>query len=390
MSARPLRILFVAPAFWPATAFGGPIDVMRELAAGLVADGHRVDVVTTTLDTVGQRARARGRVCEVDGATVRYLGTPVRYRWMGLTPALPAVLHRLPRPDVVHVFGYRDPLGTAVAAWCIACRIPYVFEGLGMFAPKLRKVALKRALDASLYAHVPRGAAAIVAASTRERHEYALGGVPQHRVVVRPNGFPAPRRAPRSGALRLRLGIDREAPLVVSVGRVAAGKGLELLVEAVAGIDDVHLAIVGPDDGHGVQPSLERLAGRLGAQKRVHLVGHLPRSGVDEAYGDADVVALVSRHESFGMVAAEAASAGVAVVVSDRCGVAELLSGEGAIVVRYERGPLQEALSKTLADGELRRRLGEGGQAVARRWPWPRVVALQEEIYLSVVSRLVT
>ena len=41
----------------------------------------------------------------VDGATVHYLATPLRYRWMGITPTLPVALGRLPRPDVVHVFG---------------------------------------------------------------------------------------------------------------------------------------------------------------------------------------------------------------------------------------------------------------------------------------------
>ena len=384
---RPLRILFAAPAYWPATAFGGPIDVMRELASGLVAASHRVDVLTTTIESIGARASPRGRVDDVDGARVRYLGAPLRYRWMGMTPGLPAALLRTPRPDVVHVFGFRDPLGTAVAAWCIARRIPFVFEGLGMFQPKLRKVALKRVLDATLFAHVPRRAAAIVAASHREEGEYVAAGLSVDRLVIRPNGFPAPHARPRTGALRRRAGLGLEVPLVLSVGRIAAGKGLDMLVEAVAAIDGAHLAVVGPDDGHGVAAELGRLAQRLGALDRVHLVGPLPREGVDAAYGDADVVVLASRHESFGMVAAEAASAGSPVVVTDRCGVAELLADGGALVVPYALEPLRAALSRVLADGELRRALGEGGRAVARRWSWARVVALQEQVYRDALSR---
>ena len=82
---------------------------------------------------------------------VTYLSTPISYRWMGITPSLPLALERLERPDVVHVLGYRDPISTGVAAWAWLRRIPYVFEPLGMFEPRLRKVPLKRALDATLY-----------------------------------------------------------------------------------------------------------------------------------------------------------------------------------------------------------------------------------------------
>ena len=76
---------------------------------------------------------------------------------MGITPTIPIALARLDRPDVVHVFGFRDPVTTGVAAWCRLAHMPYVFEPLGMFEPRLRKVVLKRALDATLYRGVARG-----------------------------------------------------------------------------------------------------------------------------------------------------------------------------------------------------------------------------------------
>ena len=51
------------------------------------------------------------------GVRIHELATPLRYRWMGVTPSLPLVLRSLPRPDVVHVFGYRDFVTTVTAAW---------------------------------------------------------------------------------------------------------------------------------------------------------------------------------------------------------------------------------------------------------------------------------
>src|SRR5262245_59034456 len=138
--AEPLRILLASPAYWPAHAFGGPVVVTRELVSRLVERGHALDVLTTTLRDVGGRPPARTTVATVDGAPVAYLGTPLRYRWMGITPSLPLALRRLERPDIAHVVGFRDPVTTGVAAWCRARRVPYVFEPVGMFRPRLRKV----------------------------------------------------------------------------------------------------------------------------------------------------------------------------------------------------------------------------------------------------------
>jgi glycosyltransferase involved in cell wall biosynthesis len=363
-----MRILFSVPAYGPAQAFGGPVEVVTRLAEGLVERGHVIDVFTTSLVDLGTGRSLRSRDESVGGAHVRYLATPLRFRWMGFTPTLPVELERAPRPDVVHVFGFRDPIGTGVAAWCRARRIPYVFEGSGMVAPKHRKVALKRGLDATVFRGVLGGAKALVAASHVEAREYGEAS----RIVVRPHGFPEPVDAARSGALRTRIGVEADTPLVLYVGRIAHGKGLELLVRAVEELPGAHVAIVGPDDGHGV---------RLAGGERVHLVGPLRRDELPAIYADADVFALPSSYENFGLVVAEAAAAGAAIVVTDRCGVAELFADRGALVVPYDEAAVRRALERVLGDGDLRRRLGAEARAVAEEWSWARVVELQERIY---------
>ena len=381
---KPLRVLFAAPAYWPATAFGGPIPVMRELAAGLAARGCTVDVMTTSLTSPQGPRSLRTRIEERDGSTILYLATPAHYRWLGLTPTVPLWLERRRRPDVVHVFGFRDPVGTAVAAWCRARGIPYVFEALGMFAPKLRKIGLKRALDASVFRHVPAGAARLIACSALERDEYIAGGVAPARISVRPNGFPRIATAV-PGSLRSLLRITDDAPIVLAVGRVANGKGLDLLVRSVARAGSAHLAIVGPDDGHGTSARLRQLASELDIADRVHLVGPLDHERMLAGLADADVVALVSAHESFGMVAAEAASAGRPILLTDRCGVAELLGPDGALVVRYDLAAVRTGLDRLLADPVLRGQLGARAREVSEAWSWGRVVDLQKSVYEEVL-----
>jgi len=381
--ARPLRVHLSVPAYWPAHSFGGPIAVMMRLAEGLTARGHRVEVVTTSLTSHDARGSTRTRVEEVNGVRVHYLATPLHFRWMGVTPTLPRVLERAPRPDVVHVFGFRDPVGTGVATWARLRRVPYVFEGMGMVAPKHRKVFLKRALDATAFRGVLPGATLLVAASEVEAREYRAAGIADDAIVVRPHGFPEVSRehGPAARRLRERVGLDDSARVVLNVGRIAHGKGLDLLVHIATQLPDAHVVIVGPDGGHGVDRELLALRDRLGVSGRVHFVGPVTREELPGVYADADVFVLPSAYENFGMVAAEAAAAGAAIVVTDRCGVAECFAGRGAVVVPYDETHLRNALARLLDDSDLRRRLGDEAREVAEEWSWPRVVELQEDLY---------
>jgi glycosyltransferase involved in cell wall biosynthesis len=382
-----LRILFAAPAWWPAVAFGGPIGAGRELTRRLVERGHEVEVVTTTLVDVGRRGARRTSVETVDGARVHYLATPVRYRWMGITPTLLPALERLARPDVVHVFGFRDPVTTGAATWARARRIPYVFEPLGMLQPRLRKVALKRALDATLYRGVVRGAAAVVTVSEIEARDAFAAGVPFTRVVVRGNGFPDPASIPPAdGGLRRSLGLEPAAPLVLYVGRIAAGKGIEHLLEAARRLPRAHVVLLGPDDGHGTMAHVRAAQADPVTRGRVHALPPAAEPPLP-AYREADLFVLASDGESFGMAAAESAAAGTPVIVTDRCGIAGFFDAGEALVVPAEREAVVAAIEQALADSELRQRLGAGGKRAAARTSWEHVVETQEAVYRRVASR---
>jgi glycosyltransferase involved in cell wall biosynthesis len=223
----------------------------------------------------------------------------------------------------------------------------------------------------------------VIAASAVEQQEYLDAGISAERIVLRPNGIPfAPRQ--RTGELRAHIGIGEE-PLVLYTGRVADGKGIDLLVDSLSHLPGVHLAVVGPDDGHGTTRRLQARAAELGVDSRLHLVGQWREQPL-ALYADADVFALPSAHENFGMSAAEAASAGVPVVVTDRCGVAEFLGGHGAVVVDFEQAAVGGAIAALLADSEKRRRLGEQGAERARELGWPSVGELQESIYRRVLG----
>jgi glycosyltransferase involved in cell wall biosynthesis len=360
----------------------------KELTEALVRRGHEVDVLTTSLQAIGAPpgARFRSTTRSVGGVRVTYLATPLRYRWMGITPTVPVRLARR-RPDVVHVFGYRDVVTTLTAVWSHVAKIPYVFEPLDMFVPRYRNVTMKRAFDRLIGGPVARGAEVVVANSLLEAGELQASGLLTARIETRANGFPAPRQQPPTGALRARLGLEARTPLILNVGRVSSKKGLDLLLRAAVELPEAHVAILGPDDGDGTLRRLIALRAELGLSGRVHFLGPSDEHGPGDAYADADVFVLPSRNESFGMVAAEAAAAGTAVVVTDRCGVAELLDGRAALVTPCDAGEIRGAIRRLLDDSDLRSALARGGKEVAREITWDAVAERQESLYELALGR---
>jgi glycosyltransferase involved in cell wall biosynthesis len=384
MTDRRLRILVASPAYWPAHSFGGPVAVLRELVSRLVPDGHRVDVVTTTLRDVAERPSPRTHTDVVDGARVTYLATPLRYRWMGVTPTLPLALHRAQRPDVAHVVGFRDPLTTGVAAWCRVRGVPYVFEPVGMFRPRLRKVRLKRALDATLGRGVAAGAALVIVSSPRERDDVVAGGIDPARVRVRGNGFPEPPPPGESDPLGGLVPVD--APVILYVGRIAAEKGVEFLVEAARRLPDAHLVLAGPDDRHGTMATVRAALGEPALGGRLHVLPPTPGPPYD-LYRRATVFVLASGGENFGLVAAEAAAVGTPVVVSDRSGVAASFDEGEALVVPFGEDETVEAVTRVVGDDALRAALSAGALRAAARSSWDAVADAQLALYREAVEQ---
>src|SRR5262249_15680957 len=110
--------------------------------------------------------------------------------------------------------------------------------------------------------------------------------------------------------------------MIVFLGRVHPGKGLELLVPAFAqaNITDAMLVIVGPDS-ENFQGGVEETFRRHNISQRVIFTGMLRGADRIAALADADLFALPSFHENFGIAVIEALAAGVPVIVSDEVNV---------------------------------------------------------------------
>jgi glycosyltransferase involved in cell wall biosynthesis len=249
-------------------------------------------------------------------------------------------------PDIVHA-SLASPWSCqyAVAAAALARR-PRVVAVYQLAVPPVseRQRRAKRLTARAIDRHVGVG-------KRTSREIETLVGLPSDSVRTIHNGVPdelttAAREPPRKR-------------LVGSIGRLEPQKGVDVLIRALADVDDATLLVVG--DG-SERERLEALARAVGVSERIEWKGwsDTPRNYL----GALDVFVLPSRNEGFPLTALEALLAGTAVVASDVGSVAEAIrDGEtGLLVPPEDHVALAEALRRLLADQTLGSRLGERGR----------------------------
>ena len=170
-----------------------------------------------------------------------------------------------------------------------------------------------------------------------------------------------------------------DGKVILSVGRWAANeryKGADLLIQALAELSkefpDAHLVLVGQGDD---LTRLQGLARQSGEAQRVHFLTQLSRRDLAGCYARAELFALPSTGEGFGLVFLEAMAFKKAVIGAPFGGIPDIIDdGETGILVDPKNSnALVNALRLLLSDDKLRKTMGErAGEVVRSRYGFDR------------------
>jgi glycosyltransferase involved in cell wall biosynthesis len=289
----------------------------------------------------------------------------------------------------VVVSGWSTFASQAAVAWCRRRAIPYVLlvESNELDARPGWRRAVKNAVVPTVVGH----AAEVLVVGALARESMRARGVPDERISVVANTIDVPRLAeaadalaPRRIALRGEVGIGPDDVVVLSVARLASEKGLDTLLRAAAAAGEPRLVVALAGSG----PERERLASlasELGV--RLVLLPDIPWERIVERYAVADVFALLSRHEPWGVVVNEAAACGLPLVLSDRVGAAyDLLEDgrNGRLVPVDDVEAAGTALRELAADPERRRAMGAASREIVAGWGYEPSI----ERLVAVVRRV--
>ena len=182
---------------------------------------------------------------------------------------------------------------------------------------------------------------------------------------------------------------DRTRSGIAYLGRLeTAQKGLDLLLEAFAQVADrIEQNLIIGGDGPD-RDDLVALADRMGIGDRVRFVGRIAAADRFDWLAGADLVAMPSRYETFGMVAAEALAVATPVVAFDIPCLRALVDEDvGRRVPAFEVEAFAAALTALAHDVELRRRLGDAGPARVASLNWDDLAAEQGQVYRRLLER---
>lgn len=364
-----MKVLAIVTLVSPHGEYGGPVRVAVNQLTALAERGHRVVLAGAT--------RGFAEIpTEVDGVPARLfpartLIPGIGFAGIGSPGLLGALRSQVRGFDVVHVHAARDLVTLPAARLAQALGVPTVLQTHGMIDETARLLA--RPLDAALTRPALRAARAVTYLTDRERVSLGVVGRGEADLVELANGVPAAAEA-RGGASEL-----------LFLARLAPRKRPVQFVEAAAllapDFPDATFTLVGPDEGEG--PAVRSAIERSGHADRIRWEGALAPARTGERMLGASGYVLPAVDEPYPMSVLEAMSAGLPVVVTDTCGLADTVRGvDAGVVTDGSTAELVAAMRGMLADPASARARGARGRAVTTdRFTMSAIAERLEKVY---------
>lgn len=404
--------MHTSPLDQPGSGDAGGLNVyVLELAKRLARSGTEVDVFTRAT------ASATAPVVRVEpGLAVRTVTAgPYEGLAKGDLPAqMCAFTAGVLRAEAQHEPGHYDLVHShywlsGQAGWLVSERLGVPLVHTAHTLGRVKNLALADGDDAEPLARIV-GEEQVVSAADRllastEQEARELVGMydadPGAVVVVPPGVDLEVFRPGSASGVRTQLGVPPDGLLVAFAGRIQPLKAPDVLVRAVAAAgerdpslrDRLVLAVVGGASGPGLggPEGLARLAADLGVGAMVRLVPPQPADRLADVYRAADLVAVPSHNESFGLVALEAQACGTPVLGAAVGGLltAVVDGSTGRLVDSHDPQVWATELLRMLRSADLAE-MGRRGALHATRFGWDRTAALVSDVYADAVAEAAT
>ena len=391
---------------------GGMNLYIRELARDLAGRGIEVDVYTRQREhdhpTI-QEIVPGARVIHISAGPVSYIPKMEVYdRLDEFTAGVDAYVqeHGIAY-DVIHAHYWLSAEVARVLAprWGVP-RIQ-MFHTLGLVKREVMDEDVDGESDVrvTIERRAVAESAGVVAASQIEAGEleqlYAADPSKLHVIPcgVDPDVFHPIRQADA----RRELGRDECEKMVLFVGRIEQIKGIDVLLRAIGILfrsypevrNELCLLVVGgaldAEDGEAETDKiieLRRLVHEHRLEDTVDFVGSQEQQRLALYYNAADVCAVPSLTESFGLVALEAMACGTPVVGTRVGGLQTVIENDvsGLLVPAGDDAALAEAIARMFLDPALRLRLAAGARERAKAYSWHRVGEAVAALYADLMQ----
>jgi glycosyltransferase involved in cell wall biosynthesis len=298
----------------------------------------------------------------------------------------------LPGADALHLHGMWEPMTAAAAKIARRLKVPYICTIHGMLDPwSVRQRHLKKRLYYEVIERKRLSQASAIhltaAEEARKSAPWLPPGVPQVIIPYIVDLEPYRELPERERAHALFPTVPPDAPWILFLSRIHEKKGLDLLLESIPLLPEkrAQLVIAGTGATQYVQQLKDRAAA-LRISDRVHFVGLVKGPSKTALYRRADMLALPTSQENFGLVFPEALACETPVLITEDVDISKdiIEAGAGLLIIRDPQQIAQQ-ITAMLSDPAAARQRGVAG----RKWVFStldsgRIAELWKEAYASL------
>ena len=371
---------------------GGAETVVKAYSEGLLAKGHKVEVITTDLYTETPFVKKK-MPSEVGGVPVsRHSAFSVsgEAHYVLAPGMVTSFLSK--KADIIHThsYGYFQNHAAWIkekfqsTPWVIT---PHFHPSWSMWGGAKRRT-LRDFYDSRIGKSTMESADLITCVSKHERDMLVSEiGIEHGNIKIIYNGIDWEdwKEIPDPMTFRHKYPHISEK-FVLFAGRLATNKGLPDLIDAMSQLespDTADLVLMGADMGLGKE--LDKVADSKNIA--MHRLGHVDDDVYRSALSAAEILVLPSEYEAFGIVLLEAAAAATPVIGTRVGGIPEAMSdGKNGFLVDYNNPVLlADKILSLIGDEKLCKELGNHGRMFSKRFSWSTLVDQLESEYLFLL-----
>ncbi len=388
-----MKILQVIPYFYPANAYGGPVNVVYEISNELVKRGHEIIVLTTDAYDRNKRIVSNNAIEDINGIKVvhcKNLSNYFGYHYRLFYPYnFKKILKKyLSYVDVVHLHEYRTYQNLITYKYATKYGIPYVVQPHGSVPIMMKNKILQILFNKLCGNQLLKDCNKIIALTDAEKIQLISKGVDKDKIAVIPNGinFKTNINLKNNSMFRKKYRINKDEIILLYVGRINKIKGLDLLIfsfsELVKKYENCRLIIVGDDDGF--LKELKKIIAEFDLEKNVIFSGFLENDEKFSAYKESDIFVLPSRYETFPVSLIEALYFNLPSVTTKCVDIPQL--SDVATFVDFDKKSLFSGLEYVIEHrGYLKLRLKNKNFGA---FNWKNIVSDIESLYYEVLERV--
>lgn len=390
-----LKVLHIIPSI--SLLRGGPSKAVIEMVRSLNHAGINAEIATTNDNGTETFEITSNEL----GQPVNYQGVPVRF-FNRFSPNIGAIrefaysssfkkwlsVHIIDY-DVIHIHAIFSFCSTYAMNLARKRSIPYIVRPIGQLETwSLTQSKWRKKLYLGLIESANLTGASALHFTAKSEQQQALSLLPIKNSRVIPLGIHIPPPiADAKQRIQAQWSLDKDIPIIVFLSRLHPKKGLEKLLLALSQLNDHRFyCLIAGDGEHAYKNSLVTLTSSLGLTDNCRFIGFIEGDEKSRLLQGADLFALTSHSENFGIAALEAMAAGTAVMISKQVALSTLVeTNRLGYTTELETEEILSTLKNALANIKTTEGFGKNAHAYAyQHFKWTAISEKLIELYRDV------